>query len=65
MGLNPFSWVLYPSKSLQDFFDDFSELRAIFRGLKGNYGYYVIILIPKSINSKNNKISRVSKNYKP
>jgi hypothetical protein len=51
--------------SLQDFFDDFSELRAIFRGLKGNSGYSAIILILKSINSKNNKISRVLKNYKP
>jgi hypothetical protein len=60
MSPNPFSWVPYLSKSLQDFSRDFSELRAIFRGLKG---IFVIILIPKSINSKNNKISRVSKSF--
>jgi hypothetical protein len=44
----------------------FSKLRAIFRGLKGNSGYYVIILIPKSINSKNNKylvFPKVFKHY--
>jgi hypothetical protein len=45
MSLNLFSWVPYPSKSPQDFSSDFSEPRAIFRGLKGNFRFSGIIFI--------------------
>jgi hypothetical protein len=44
MSLNSFGWVSYLSKSLQDFSCDFSELRAIFRGQKGNFRFSGIIL---------------------
>jgi hypothetical protein len=40
MSLNSFSWVPYHSKYLQDFSGEFSELRAIFRGLNTNSGLF-------------------------
>jgi hypothetical protein len=45
MSPNLFSQVSYLPKSLQDFSRDFSELRAIFHGLKGNSRFSGIIFI--------------------
>jgi len=42
---NNFSGLPHSSIYLQDFFGDFSELWAIFRGLKSNSGFSGIILI--------------------
>jgi hypothetical protein len=61
MSPNSFSWVPYLSKSLQTFSRDFSELRTIFHGQKGNFRFSRIILFAELNNPEIKKIQKVSK----
>jgi hypothetical protein len=61
MSPNLFGWVPYLSKSLQDFSRDFSELRAIFHGLKGNFRFSEIILFAEALDALVSEVQPLSR----